>query len=161
MPTKTIVFGLVTFLHDLFTAAWIGGLITLGLSVMPAIKKILGKGPETKKLMDTIQKRNSVLVYSSMIGLVLTGLLQANRTSAFLGLFSLGNTYSVVLAVKHILVIAMIAIALYRSLALANTATPKQERLKKILMMSNIVFGIIILLLSGIATALSSSIPAI
>jgi len=161
MTTQTIVFGLVTFLHDLFTAVWIGGLITLGLSVMPAIKKILGKGPETKKLMDTIQKRNSVLVYASMIGLVLTGLLQANRTSAFLGLFSLGNIYSVVLAVKHILVIAMIAIAFYRSLALANTTTPKQEKLKKILMMSNIVFGIFILLLSGIATALSSSIPAI
>ena len=161
MPTKTIVFGLVTFLHDLFTAAWIGGLITLGLSVMPAIRKILGKGPETKKLMDAIQKRNSVLVYASMIGLVLTGLLQANRTPVFLGLFSLGNTYSVVLAVKHILVIAMIAIALYRSLALTKTTTPKQERLKKVLMMSNIVFGIFILLLSGFATALSSSIPAI
>ena len=161
MPTKTIVFGLVTFLHDLFTAVWIGGLITLGLSVMPAIKKTLGKGPETKKLMDAIQKRNSVLVYMSMIGLVLTGLLQANRTSAFLGLFSLGNTYSAVLAVKHILVIAMIAIALYRSLALTKTTTPKQERLKKVLMMSNIVFGIFILLLSGFATALSSSIPAI
>ena len=111
--------------------------------------------------MDEIQKRNSVLVYASMIGLVLTGLLQANRTPVFLGLFSLGNTYSVVLAVKHILVIAMIAIALYRSLALTKTTTPKQERLKKVLMMSNIVFGILILLQSRIATALSSSIPAI
>lgn len=39
MPTKTIVFGLITFLHDLFTAAWIGGLITLGLTVMPSVKK--------------------------------------------------------------------------------------------------------------------------
>ncbi len=161
MPTKTIVFGLVTFLHDLFTAAWIGGLITLGLSVMPAIRKILGKGPETKKLMDAIQKRNSVLVYASMIGLVLTGLLQANRTPVFLGLFSLGNTYSVVLAVKHILVIAMIAIALYRSLALTKTTTPKQERLKKVLMMSNIVFGIFILLLSGFAAVLSSTVPIV
>jgi len=161
MPTKTIVYGLVTFLHDLFTAAWIGGLITLGLSVMPAIRKILGKGPETKKIMDAIQKRNSVLVYASMIGLVLTGLLQANRTPEFLGLFSLGNTYSVVLAVKHILVIAMIVIALYRSLVLTKNTTPKQERLKKVLMMSNIGFGILVLLLSGIATALSSSIPVI
>ena len=161
MTTQTIVFGLVTFLHDLFTAVWIGGLITLGLSVMPAIKKILGKGPETKKLMDTIQKRNSVLVYASMVGLVLTGLLQANRSSAFLGLFSLGNTYSAFLAVKHILVLAMIVIALYRSLALSKTNTHAQEKLKAALLILNIVFGISILLLSGFATALSSSVPVI
>lgn len=161
MPTKTIVFAMVTFLHDLFTAVWIGGLITLGLTVMPSIKKMLGKGPETKKLMDTIQKRQSVLTYVSLVGLVLTGLLQANRTSAFLGLFSLGNTYSAVLAVKHILVLAMIVIALYRSLALSKTTTHAQEKLKAVLLILNIIFGVSILLLSGFATALSSSIPAI
>ena len=161
MPTKTIVFALVTFLHDLLTAVWIGGLITLGLTVMPSVKKVLGKGPETKKLMDTIQKRNSILIYISMIGLVLTGLLQANRTSAFLGLFSLGNTYSAVLAVKHILVLAMIAIALYRSLALGKASTPAQEKLKATLLILNIIFGVGILLLSGFTAALSSSIPAI
>ncbi len=161
MPTKTIVFALVTFLHDLFTAVWIGGLITLGLTVMPSAKKILGKGPETKKLMNAIQKRHSVLVYVSLVGLVLTGLLQANRNSAFLGLLSFGNTYTAVLAVKHILVLAMIVIALYRSLALAQASTPAQEKLKATLLILNIVFGVCILLLSGFVTALSSSIPAI
>ena len=161
MPTKTIVLALVTFLHDLLTVVWIGGLITLGLTVMPSVKKILGKGPETKKLMDAIQKRHSILVYVSMIGLVLTGLLQANRTSAFLGLFSFGNTYSAVLAAKHILVLAMIAIALYRSLALGKTSTPAQEKLKATFLILNIIFGVGILLLSGFITALSLSIPAI
>ena len=161
MPTKTIVFALVTFLHDLLTAAWIGGLIALGLTVMPSVKKILGKGPETKKLMDAIQKRHSVIVYVSMTGLVLTGLLQANRTSVYLGLFSFGNTYSAILAVKHILVLTMIAIAVYRSLALAKASTPAQEKLKATLLILNIVFGVGILLLSGFTAALSSSIPAI
>ena len=161
MSTQTIVFAMVTFLHDLFTAVWIGGLITLGLTVMPSIKKMLGKGPETKKLMDTIQKRQSVLTYVSLVGLVLTGLLQANRTSEFLGLFSLGNTYSAVLAVKHILVIAMIVIALYRSLVLSKATTHAQEKLKAALLILNIIFGVSILLLSGFATAISSSIPAI
>jgi uncharacterized membrane protein len=128
---------------------------------MPSIKKMLGKGPETKKLMDTIQKRQSVFTYVSLVGLVLTGLLQANRTSAFLGLFSLGNTYSAVLAVKHILVLAMIFIALYRSLALSKTTTHAQEKLKAALLFLNIIFGVSILLLSGFATALSAYIPAI
>ena len=161
MATQTIALAMITFLHDLFTAAWIGGLITLGLTVMPATKKILGKTPETKKVMDLIQKRHSVIVYTSIIGLTLTGLLQANRSSLFLGLFSFGNTYSAVLTIKHVLVIAMIIIALYRSLALAKTSSPTQEKLKKILMLLNIIFGISILLLSGFATALSASIPAL
>ena len=162
MPTQTIVFALITFLHDLFTAVWIGGLITLGLTVLPSVKKVLGKGPQTKKLMDTIQKRNSVLIYVSMIGLVLTGLLQANRSPAFQGLFSFGNAYSTVLTIKHILVVAMIAIALYRSLVLGRkkgVSAPSQEKLKASLLMVNIVLGVAILLLSGFTAALSSGIP--
>lgn len=156
MPAKTIIFALITFLHDLFTAVWIGGLITLGLTVMPSVKKVLGKGPQTKKLMDTIQKRHSVWVYVSLIGLIITGLLQSNRSPEFLGLFSFGNAYSATLAIKHILVLAMIAIALYRSLALGSTSTPAEEKLKVRLLVLNIVFGISILLLSGFTAALSS-----
>ncbi len=154
MSTQTIVFALVTFLHDLFTAVWIGGLITLGLTVMPSVKKELGKGPQTKKLMDAIQKRHSVWVYVSLVGLILTGLLQANRSSEFLGLFSFGNAYSVVLTIKHILVLVMIVIALYRSLAMKSTSTPSQEKLKAMLMLLNIIFGVAILLLSGFTAAL-------
>ena len=161
MLIKTIVFALVTFLHDLFTAVWIGGLITLGLTVMPSTKKVLGKGPQTKKLMDTVQKRHSVWVYVSLVGLVLTGLLQANRSPAFQGLFSFGNAYSAVLAVKHILVLAMIAIALYRSLALGSASTPAEEKLKARLLVLNIIFGISILLLSGFTAAFSSGIPVV
>ncbi len=162
MPTQTIIFALITFLHDLFTAVWIGGLITLGLTVLPSIKKSLGKGPQTKKLMDAVQKRHSVWVYVSMIGLVLTGLLQANRSPAFQGLFSFSNTYSTVLTIKHILVVSMIAIALYRSLVLGRkkgVSTPSQEKLKANLLMANLVLGVAILLLSGFTAALSSGIP--
>lgn len=161
MSIQTIVFALVTFLHDLFTAVWIGGLITLGLTVMPSTKKVLGKGPQTKKLMDTIQKRHSVWVYVSLVGLVLTGLLQANRSPAFQGLFNFGNAYSAVLAVKHILALAMIAIALYRSLALGSASTPAEEKLKARLLVLNIILGISILLLSGFTAALSSGIPVV
>jgi len=154
MPNNTIFFALVTFLHDLFTAVWIGGLITLGLTVLPSAKQVLGKGPQTKKLLGTIQKRNSVLVYVSMIGLLLTGLLQANRSPAFQGLFSFVNVYATILSIKHILMIAMIAVTLYRSLALAHASTPAQEKLKATLLILNIVFGVSILLLSGFVAVL-------
>jgi putative copper export protein len=159
MPAKQIVFAVITFLHDLFTAVWVGGLITLGITVLPSAKKVLGMGPQTKKLMDAIQKRLSVLVYVSIVGLVLTGFLQANRSQAFQGLFSFGNPYSTVLTLKHILVLAMIAVALYRSLVLgrrSGPSTPSQEKLSAGLLFLNIVLGVAVLLLSGFSTALAS-----
>ena len=93
---------------------------------------------------------------------MLTGLLQANHSPAIEGLFSFGNVYSTVLVIKHILVVAIIAIALYRSLVLGRkkgVSTPSQEKLKVSLLMVNIVLGIAILLLSGFTAALSSGIP--
>jgi len=159
MPAKQIVFAVITFLHDLFTAVWVGGLITLGITVLPSAKKVLGMGPQTKKLMDAIQKRLSVLVYVSIVGLVLTGFLQANRSPVFQGLFSFGNPYSTVLTLKHILVLAMIAVALYRSLVLgrrSGPSTPSQEKLSAGLLFLNIVLGVAVLLLSGFSTALAS-----
>jgi len=156
------MFAIITFLHDLFTAVWVGGVITLGITVLPSAKKVLGMGPQTKKLMDAIQKRLSVLVYVSIVGLLLTGLLQANRNPDFQGLFSFGNSYSTVLTIKHILVLAMVAVALFRSLVLgrrSGPSTPSQEKLKAGLLFLNIILGVAILLLSGFSAALASGPP--
>ena len=161
MP-KQIVFPIVVFLHDLFTAIWIGGLITLGVTVLPAAQKTLGMGPQAKKLLDTIQKRLSVLVYICIVGLALTGLLMANRSAAFQGLFSFANTYSALLSVKHILVIVMVVVALTRSLFLGRqegASAQKQQKLKAGLLYLNIVLGVVVLLLSGFCTAFSAGPP--
>jgi len=158
MPQQ-LVFAVVVFLHDLFTAVWIGGLITLGVTVMPATREVLGKGPQMKKLVDTIQTRLSVLVYISMAGLVLTGLLQANRNPAFQGLFSVGNAYSTFLTLKHVLVVFMIGVGLYRSLVLGRRSgppSPAQEKLSAGLLLANILLGVGVLLLTGLSVAFGS-----
>ncbi len=162
MSVQQIVFALVTFLHDLFTAVWVGGLFTLGIIVLPSARKVLGAGPQTKQLMDAIQKRLSVLVYISIVVLAVTGILLANRNPAFQGLFSFGNPYSTVLTLKLILVLAMVAVALIRSLVLGRQrgpATPSREKLSAGLLFINILLGIVVLLLTGFAVALSSGTP--
>lgn len=160
MP-KQIVFAVVTFLHDLFTVIWVGGLISLGLVVLPSARKVLGAGPQTKGLMDAIQKRLSKWVYVSIVGLLVTGLLLSNRSAAFQGLFRFANTYSAVLAVKHVLTLGMIGIALFRSVVLGRRGAPdpRRERLKAGLLLSNVVLGVVVLLLSGFSAALSSGGP--
>jgi uncharacterized membrane protein len=98
MMPRHIAYALITFLHDLFTTAWIGGLITLALAVMPALRTTLGVNPQSRKLMDVIQARLSPLIYVSMASLVITGLLMSRQATAFQGLFSFANTYFVVVA---------------------------------------------------------------
>jgi putative copper export protein len=149
-------FAIVTFLHDLFTAIWIGGLIVLSVTVFPSMKEVLGSNPQTKKLAATIQKRQSVLVYVSIVGLIVTGILMARRDPSFLGLFQVGNNYAMALTVKHVLVLAMIAIALLRSLVLSRgPATPSREKLNARLLLANVVLGVAVLLASGFTAALA------
>ena len=161
MPNQ-IVFAIVVFLHDLFTAVWIGGLITLGLTVLPSARQVLGKGPQMKKLLDAVQKRLSVLIYISIVGLIITGILQANRNPAFEGLFHFGSAYATALSLKHIVVVLMIGIALFRSLVLGRRPaplTPSQEKLNVGLLLLNMALGIVVLLLTGLSVAFGA--PAV
>jgi uncharacterized membrane protein len=159
MP-KWAVFGLVTFLHDLFSVVWIGGLVTLGLIVIPVARAALGKGPQMKALLQGIRRRLSVFVYVSMIGLLVTGILLSRRSPAFQGLFAMGNPYALVLGIKHILVVAMVVIALLRSIILAKVrglAAPVRERVDIALLYVNMLLGIIVLALSGFVAALGAA----
>jgi putative copper export protein len=158
MAAKTLVFAFVSFFHDLFTVIWMGGLVVTVLSYIPALKEALGPGPQIKKVMMAFQKRQSIWVYVSMGGLILTGLLMSNRNPDFEHLFGFGNTYSVTLSIKHILVILMIGITLYRSLILnRNQAmlTQEKERLSFQLLIINAITAIAVLFTSGMVAALT------
>ena len=152
----------VLFLHNLFTVVWVGGLITLGVVILPVTSKTLGKGPKTKELIDKIQNRLSIFVYISMLGLLGTGMLLANRASQFEGLFSFANGYSTVLAIKHIAVILMVIIALGRRIALKQRGDKLQPRRRKAglgLLYANVFLGIVVLLLSAMSVVLASPVP--
>jgi len=119
MSPKLIGFILISFFHTLFTVIWMGGMMVMLFAYMPAVKEALGPGPQTKKVLGAFKKKQRIWVWVSMAGLVLTGLLMGNRHPEYGGLFSFSNPYSIALTVKHILVIVMIGIALYRSIVLA------------------------------------------
>lgn len=158
MTAKIIIFALVSFFHDLFTAIWIGGLIVTALAFMPAVKEALGAGPQVKKVMAAFQKRQSAWVYASMVGLILTGLLMTNRSSEFEAFFAFGNPYSAALSIKHILVLVMIGISLYRTLVLGRARSglkPTKERLNMQLLLVNASLAVAVLLTSGFVAALA------
>ncbi len=158
MTAKIIVFALVSFFHNLFTAIWMGGLIVTALAFMPSVKAVLGASPQTKKVMIAFQKRQSTWVYISIAGLILTGLMMTNRSPEFEQLFGFGNPYMAALSIKHILVLVMIGITLYRSLVLGRVqglSSKQKEMLNAKLLFANVVLAFSVLLASGFVAALA------
>ena len=145
--------GFLIFLHDLFTAIWIGGLIFITMTILPVLKKTFGHSPETEKVMDAIMQKHSKLVLISIIGLFVTGLLLSKKSPEFSGLFSFADLYNSLLSIKHITVILMVVITLIRLFAYKSLAAATEKAKKKIslgLLMVNSLFGVIVLLLSGL-----------
>ncbi len=132
-------------------------MLTLGLTVFPSIKKVLDMGPQTVKLINVIQGKMSKLVYVSIVGLFITGAIQGKMIPEFQGLFHFGNTYSLILGIKHILFIIMIIIAILRSQVIGRNMkgpNPRVNKTKAILLMLNMLLGVVVLLLSGFNAAI-------
>ncbi len=124
MPSKLIGFAIISFLHDLFTVIWMGGMMVTLFAYTPAVKEALGAGPQMKKVMGAFKRKQRIWVWVSMAGLILTGILMSRRSPDFVHWFSFSNPYSIALSIKHIIVIVMVGIALYRSIVLAPKAMP-------------------------------------
>lgn len=148
-------FAVMKVIHDLATAVWVGGLIVLAAVIVPAMRATVGKVPQARTVLDAIQRRLTLFVYPSMAVLVASGLLLARHSPAFRGLFSFQNTYSALLAVKHVLVVLMIAIGLFRSLVLVRGAAGR-EPLKMALLYVNMVLALFVLVVSGLGAALAT-----
>jgi uncharacterized membrane protein len=157
MDPKLLVTVLVIFLHNLFTVVWMGGLIVSVISFLPALKRAYnGATPQVKKVMRQYQRRHSVWVYISMGGLLLTGMILSNFNPGYSRLFNFENTFSTVLSIKHILVLLMIVVTLYRSLVsgkIKGALTPQQENLNQVLMVGNAVLAVLVLLASAAVMA--------
>ncbi|WP_457557177.1 CopD family protein [Candidatus Harpocratesius sp.] len=162
-----IVFGLVSSLHDLFSAVWIGGLIIMALIVLPLLKQQMmaskkqesGSKPIVKKVnpLMVFQKRLQILVWISMIALLITGLLLSR--AAKLSPVPVTSTYSTLLLIKHVIYGVMIAIGLLRGFLLQvsfsdSNPNPKAQKLAYLLVYVNFGLGIITIFLSGILPAI-------
>ena len=147
MPAQLYVRTIVTFIHDLLTTVWIGGLFMMTLSLMPAARKALGMGPEMLNLMEKVKEHHRKFIYIAIPGLLASGLFLGRSNPIPKGLFSFTNPYDSAMTIKLILLVAMTVMALMRS-----RRTPKPGEGNKagaIPMYVNLVLGLIVLLLSG------------
>lgn len=186
MPEKMWAITTILFLHDLFTVVWVGGMIALGLGVIPTLRRALGVGPQMQRLVAAFQDRYRWFAYVCIAGLVITGILQSQRSSEFQSFFAWSDTYSLLLSLKHVLIIIMVVIVIARSVflgprvpsgapapagAAARSGAPvppqqpqapgsrlsTQMRLSVLLLMINIALGVAVLFLSAATATFSGA----
>jgi len=161
METNLLVNTLVTSLHNLFTLIWMGGLIITVISFLPSLRKSLGPGPQVKKVMAAFQQKQSIWVYISIVVLIITGLMLDKQNGSFTGLFKFDDLYSSVLSIKHILVILMIVVSVFRSrlVNLISANNPKnQEKLNLTLLLINTALAFLVIISSSFLAAFTSSV---
>jgi len=154
---QQLVFGIINALHDLFTAFWIGGLLTSGFAFMPAVKGASDKPGSMKKLMQIYQNKLRVVAIVSIVGLWITGMLMGRQSPAYAGFLNFSTTYNILLSLKHLIIFVMIAIAVYRGFILGRkieSFNPKQQKLYAALLLINLVLGIVVVFLSGMGSVL-------
>ena len=161
MNPQLLIPTVVTTLHNLFTAIWVGGMIVLALAVLPALRKTTTDGKLRLPIAMAVQKRLRILAIISMAGLALTGMILTKRSPAAGALFQFGTPYASSLAIKHILMILMILTAVLRSAVnqqLIKAPAPKIENRSTVLLLLNIIFGIGVLFFSALLAVLPAAI---
>ena len=147
-----LVYGIIRGLHDIATVLWIGGLIFLSFVLIPSAKKYL-KEEDTgaQSLSKSIMKKTNMIIGIGFIVIIVTGVLEVRYSESFQGLFRFGNTYSILLSIKHILVLVMILLVVLRRVLPKPQKNPNPPLL---VMYINTIIGIAVVILSGIVTAL-------
>lgn len=155
--SSDVMITLVGFLHNLFTALWIGGMGTMLFAILPTLKENLEK-KQAMKLAEAIKERLSTITYISLVGLIVTGLMMGKESDDYEGLFSFSNDYTTVITIKHLFVILMVLITLFRSIYLEKLKIegPRKRKLSALLLVINFVSGVIVLFLSSLSVTIAS-----
>lgn len=158
MINMNIIPGIITFLHDIFTIIWIGGLFFIVIVLMPMIKKMKNQDTQLNQFSIAVQKRLRVFVIISILGLWITGMLLAKQNTAG-GFLKFETPYQTWLSIKHLLTLGMILMVIWRSILinkidkLPNTEKEKKQKLMKQSMLPvliNLIFGIGVLFFTGL-----------
>lgn len=101
---------LVFWLHMLATVAWIGGVFSISILILPAARKSL-KPADLLAFMEAMQKRLEPLAWFSLGLLIATGLFQLSANSHYNGFFDVSTQWSLAILVKHGLVAVMVVVS--------------------------------------------------
>lgn len=170
---RLVILSLSHFLHLLATVVWIGGIVMILLVMLPGAKAALESVPMVSRLMKEITKRFTPMANISILVLIVTGIVIVYYEKNFTGFLDFNNPWNIIMLLKHFLVASMIVIHFYRGLILnpkigklssqinelqaapsLSSQVTKLQEFSLDLVKTNLVLGMIVLLLTGISLSL-------
>ncbi len=153
---STYVVALSTWLHALATVVFIGHYLFLGLVYLPVLER-QAHGSALRELLEAVSSRLRPFFGGSLLIFLVTGthLMLINEDYLGLGNF-FGNAWSMLIVVKHVLVLAFLALAIFSERAIMVRISDQQPQALqqfRLTLGANIVLGLLILLLTTAAQA--------
>ena len=149
---------LLVWLHQLATVVWIGQLVLTNVVYMPLFAEQL-KGPAMGKMIGAMAKRVTPLIWGSVAMFMITGV---PMTVGRMSQAGIGHPWSVLILIKHALVVLMIVLGVQTQKAAAGAPAPAgppadvQAAIgrSRLTGTASMICGIIVLLLTAVAEAL-------
>ena len=153
---STFLVALSTWLHTLATIVWIGYYVFTSMIYLPVFKRQM-EANALRDLLEQVSARLRPFFGGSLLIFLVTGthLMLINENYLGLGTF-FGNPWSVLIVIKHVLVLGFLALAVFSERAfLGQISDQKPEALKQFqgALNVNAILGLVILLLTSIAQA--------
>ncbi len=149
-----LLLALSTWLHASATVLLIGHYLLLALIYLPVLSHEQGGGV----VLSAVSKRSRYWLYASLLVFAITGIHLTVADANYLSLGSFGNPWSILMLVKHILVLAMIALGFwYNAVLRVGPALSSDVRGKQAIASFSLYarlmagIGLIVLLLTAIA----------
>ena len=150
------LFSLSTWLHAVATVIFIGHPLLFTLIYLPAFGK---QKPEVARpILSEVSKRSRVWMYTSLLTFAVTGIYLMFADPNYLGVGNFGNQWSIAMLVKHVLIVAMIAMgffynAILRVGPLMSSSNGAEQAIIRFGLYSRLmaICGVLVLLLTAFA----------
>lgn len=151
-----ILIAVSTWLHALATVVFIGYFVLLALIYLPAIKDKYDV--TVGELLGEFSKRSRTWMYAALLIFMITGFHLMLVDPYYLGVGNFGNLWSILMLVKHVLILGMIAAgfwfnAILRVGPMLSSKTGSSQAMDRFRLYSNgmAIAGVLVLLLTAIS----------
>jgi len=148
-----VLIALSYWLHELATVVFIGFFVLLAMIYLPVLSRV-----EYRGALSEISKRSRSWMYAALIVFIITGVYLLMADPNYLGVGNFNNAWSVIMLLKHLLVVVMIAMGFWFNAILrvgplmsANTGADQATSRFQGYVLAMAICGALVLLLTALA----------
>ncbi len=151
---STFLIALSTWLHTLATVVFIGHYLFMSQVYLPVLER-QARGDALRELLEEVSSRLRPYFGGSLLIFIITGTYLMMINKGYLGFGDFfGNAWSILIVIKHVIVLAFLALAIFSERAILGKICDEQPQALKQFRQAvglNTLLGILILLLTTAA----------